>query len=381
MKILMVQKAKGFAGSENYLLKIIPKLKEKGIEVELLIIYETRYQKEIKDFVKPVEEQGIPFHQLEIKRNLSYRLLKDIHEIIKKNQYDIVHSHLPHADLWCGLVKFFFNSSFKLVSTKHSYDESYANEIGFINIKKRYDRFYWVSWLAEKFIDRSFCVSEALKRLFVELNICKKEKLDVIYHGIISKNDGVPSINKKHFAKHQLIMVGRLIDLKGHRFILKIMPRLIEQYETDICLLIAGNGTIKTKLEQMAIDLKVEKQVHFLGFRSDVFDLISQSDVSLCLSASEGFGLVILESFDAQTPVISFDVPACNEIIEHQKNGILIPPYDLNILYQEIVALIDHKTNAQQLIRKARKDLQEKFSFNHMVDQTIQFYHKVISNT
>lgn len=378
MKILMVQKAKGFAGSEKYLLKIIPKLKDKGIDAELLIIYETRYKKEIEDFIQPVKEAKITYYHIETKRNLSYRLLKDIHKIILSNKYDLIHSHLPHADLWCGLVKFFFRSKFKLVSTKHSYDEAYANEIGLIDIKKRYDRFFWVSWLAEKFIDRSFCVSKALKRLFVELNICKSDRVDVIYHGITPKYEEKSIVNKKPFAKHQLIMVGRLIDLKGHRFILQIMPKLIQKYGDDICLLIAGDGLIKAKLQQMTVDLKVQHQVHFLGFRSDVFDLISQSHISLCLSTSEGFGLVILESFDAKTPVISFDVPACNEIIEHQKNGILIPPYDVHILFNEIVNLLENKTNAQNLNLQANKDLLEKFSFDRMIDQTIQFYHKVI---
>jgi len=79
-----------------------------------------------------------------------------MNKIIQGKPYDLIHSHLPHADLWCGLIKFLFRHKLKLVSTKHSYDETYVNEIGLINLQKRYDRFYWVSWLAEKFIDRSF---------------------------------------------------------------------------------------------------------------------------------------------------------------------------------------------------------------------------------
>lgn len=377
MKILMVQKAKGFAGSEKYLLKVIPKLKEKGIEAELLIIYETQYHKEIEDFIQPVKEAKITYYQIETNSNLSFGLLKKINQVTKGKPYDVIHSHLPHADLWCGLVKFLFRSKTKLVSTKHSYDEAYANEVGFIDIKKRYDRFYWVSWLAEKFIDRSFCVSKALKRVFVELGIAKVNQLDVIYHGIELKSKETIVSKEKRLAKHQLIMVGRLIDLKGHRFLLQIMPKLVEKYGEALEVYIVGNGTIKTQLEKMAADLNVDSQVHFLGFQPNVFEWISNSDVSLCLSTSEGFGLVILESFDAQTPVISFDVPACNEIIEHQKNGILVPPYDTQILYNEIVNILENKTKATDLSSQAYQDVQHKFSFDQMVEETIDFYNRV----
>jgi len=373
----MVQKAKGFAGSEKYLLKIIPKLKEKGIEAELLIIYESTYQKAIEDFIEPMEAAQITFYRLETNSNLSYRLLKQIHQIIQKNNYDLIHSHLPHADLWCGLVKLFFQPGIKLVSTKHSYDEAYANEVGLINIKKRYDRFFWVSWLAEKMINRSFCVSQALKKLFVELGICKNDRVDVIYHGIEPKGEATFKAWEKSVC-YQIIMVGRLIDLKGHRFLLQIMPQLINKYGDQLEVHIVGDGPIKDQLQQMAIDLKVNQQVHFLGFQQDVFERLRKAHVSLCLSTAEGFGLVILESFDAQTPVIAFDVPACNEIIEHQKNGILVPPFNTQVLYNEIVELLENNVKSIDLSKQAHKDVRHQFSFDRMVDQTIQFYTKVL---
>jgi len=374
----MVQKAKGFAGSEKYLLKIIPKLKENGIEAELLIIYETQYHKEIEDFIQPVKAAQITYYRIETKSNLSFGLLKKINQVVKGKQYDLVHSHLPHADLWCGLIKLFFQRNMKLVSTKHSYDEAYANEVGLINIKKRYDRFFWVSWVAEKMINRSFCVSQALKKLFVELGICKAERVDVIYHGIVPKGETTFQANKKG-AKFQLIMVGRLIDLKGHRFLLQIMPQLIDRYGDKIEVHIVGDGPIKAKLKQMAVDLKVEEYVHFWGFQQDVFERISNAHISLCLSTAEGFGLVILESFDAQTPVIAFDVPACNEIIEHQKNGVLVPPYDTEVLYNEIVELLKDSNKALDLSKQAHIDLRKRFSYELMVEETIQFYRKVLS--
>jgi len=180
--------------------------------------------------------------------------------------------------------------------------------------------------------------------------------LTVLFDGIEPKGKTTYQLKEKQSTKHQLIMVGRLIDLKGHRFLLQIMPKLVEKYGDSIQVNIVGNGTIKDTLEKMSRDLKVDKYVHFLGFQSNIFDLISNSDISLCLSTSEGFGLVILESFDAQTPVIAFDVSACNEIIKHQKNGILVPPYD----------------------RQAHQDVRERFSFDRMVEETIQFYRSVL---
>lgn len=210
------------------------------------------------------------------------------------------------------------------------------------------------------------------------MGIAKADRLDVIYHGIETKLEETVVSKEKRLALHQLVMVGRLIDLKGHRFLLQIMPKLVEKYCEELQVYIVGNGTIKTQLEKMAVDLKVDQYVHFLGFQSNVFEWISNSDISLCLSTSEGFGLVILESFDAQTPVISFDVPACNEIIEHQKNGILVPPYDTQILYEEIVDLLENKTKSVSLSEQAYQDVRQGFSFDRMVEETVEFYKKVL---
>jgi glycosyltransferase involved in cell wall biosynthesis len=101
---------------------------------------------------------------------------------------------------------------------------------------------------------------------------------------------------------------------------LEIAKKVIEQNDNFHFVLI-GDGSLMHTYTQSTNQQK--KNIHFLGFRDDVKELISGFDVFLFTSKNEGFPLVLLEAMAAKIPILSNNFPSVNELLQHQKNGLI----------------------------------------------------------
>lgn len=371
-----MQKIKGLAGSENYLIQLLPELLKRGIQADFLAIYPKQYSTPVSLVTDKLEALGVKVHHLVNESDLSLGLLKRIHHIYRDGHYDMLSAHLVHADFWAAMTKLRHNRKMVIVSSKHGYDEEFMNKFGFDTKATFRNKYYWTAYVAERWINRSFSVSEGLRRLLIANGICKKDKLDLIYHGVEMDYLGSKEDPTKRFANRQISIVGRLIPLKGHRFVIDVMPRLLAKYP-DLKLVMIGNGSEQERLIQQVKELGVEHAVVFTGFRKDVMELTANSDIMIIPSIAEGFGFVFLEAFACRTPVIAFDVPAGNELIEDGISGSLVKPFDSEELYEKICWQIDHPELRAQMAAVSYKKLKEYYSIDRMVDETVDFFQKV----
>jgi hypothetical protein len=131
MRILFIQKEGGIFGAEQYHLQIIPALMKAGLSISFLRLY-TNYQLgKDSPFVLKLQEMHVPVHQVNIGRVPGFSDIRAVGKIIREGHYDIVHSHLIHADLYAAVCKILFRTTAKFVSTKHGYDNAYAARYGF----------------------------------------------------------------------------------------------------------------------------------------------------------------------------------------------------------------------------------------------------------
>src|SRR5690606_33724859 len=107
----------------------------------------------------------------------------------------------------------------------------------------------------------------------------------------------------------------------------------------NACLLIAGDGPLRTQLEAEAAALGLGDAVRFLGWRDDVAQLMHAFDLLLVPSIWEGFGLVILEAMTHQLPTVASAVSAIPEIVVDGETGLLVPPRDVDALAGALVSL------------------------------------------
>jgi len=373
MKVLITQKIIGIAGSENYLLQLVKGLAERDVDVEFLSLVPKGLKGSEEVFNDKISELDVKVHTIYYSFPF-FNTLQAIARLIKTKEYDLVHSHLIHADLLLAIAKKYF-TKFKLVSSKHGYQEWYNNKFGF-DPKFKIKNSYWrlARW-AEKQMDRSFAISKGLQNLYVGLGICKNEKLELIHYGFNFPD--IFNTGKYRFSEYQLAIVGRLTAFKGHRYAIEALE-IIKNKFSDLQLVVVGSGTLEEELKKLVSSKGLTPQVKFMGYNSDVREIMADSDVVLIPSIAEGFGVVVLEAFRSGKPIVAFNVPSLNEHIVHNHSGILVKPFDINAYASAIEELLTNKEKSNKLAKNGTEKLSNDYNFNLMMSRTIEFYQKVV---
>jgi glycosyltransferase involved in cell wall biosynthesis len=377
MKVLFIQKVKALAGSEKYFLALVPALIERGIQVEFLCVYNAFDQEMAKPFIAEYRKLNLPIHVLQTKSDKSiFRVLHFIKKVVNNGNFDLLHSHLIHADLWCALLRKTKQIKTTVVSTKHGFDEHYIANHGFDASFLKKNRYLRICKFAEREISASFAVSDGLKKLFIDSGIVvDKNRIRRIHHGFDLPELAENNEQNHRYAPQQIIVLGRIIPFKGHRYLFEAMPKIKYQFP-DVKLVIIGHGDedLIAELKEYAVDFGFSENILFQGYQANIYDYLQQSDLMVVPSIAEGFGLIFLEAYNAKIPLIGFDVPATNEVIVHEKTGVLVPLYNTEKLAKEINTILASKTKAKEYSEAGYLRLKNYFSLSRMVTETIQFY-------
>ena len=232
----------------------------------------------------------------------------------------------------------------------------------------------------KKKIARSFAVSNGLKQLFTESGISRTDRIETIHHGFDLPDNHHPPNSEYRFAQNQVVILGRIIPFKGHMKLIKALS-IVKAELGDFKLVIVGHGddNFIADLKQEIKVNQLESLVTFTGFQTNIYDYLNNSDLMVVPSVAEGFGLIFLEAMNSGLPIIGFDVPATNEIIEHETSGVLIPPYDEQQLGQAILELLGNEARRKALSEAAKNRLVSYFCLERMTKETLNFYNKTIS--
>lgn len=375
MKIMHLQKIAGVAGSENYLLQLLPHLREKGIHVEMTALVERLNMHENEGFIASLEESGITCHQILVGRYPDPRAAFKLASLLRARRFELLHSHLLFADVVAAMSGLMV-PKVRVVSTKHGFREVHIAKRGLSGHVNR-DSYWLLAKAAEHGIERCFAVSRGLKELYVESGICDASRIDVIHHGL--PETVIEDVTASRYAEHQVIVPGRLVEFKGHAHLLQAFPEVLARHP-DAVLIVVGDGTERQALQSLSQELGIENAVMFVGWQNNVLGWMSKSDVVVVPSIGEGFGLVFLEAYAAERPVVAFDVAASNEIIRHAETGFLVPPFDASKMASAIADLLDDPKLRTRFGCEGRRMLSEYFSFERVVQETLGFYMDTIGS-
>jgi glycosyltransferase involved in cell wall biosynthesis len=153
----------------------------------------------------------------------------------------------------------------------------------------------------------------------------------------------------------RVFMAARIERAKDHITALKAIALLRRQgREVELCL--AGGAvreSAQTSVESLTEELGIRDLVRFLGVRDDVPELMGASDVVVHSTNSEGFGNVVAEAMAAGVPAVATDIPACREVLDGGRCGLLVPRGDPLALAEAIRRIIDDKASRLQLVEAA----------------------------
>ena len=144
--------------------------------------------------------------------------------------------------------------------------------------------------------------------------------------------------------------------------------------EVNATLLISGEGPLEDELRSRAAVLDIADRVMFLGFRTDVADLIAAADVFCLSSVWEGVPLAAMEAVQLGTPVVATDVGGTGELIADRVSGRLVPPVDPSALAAAVTEVLADEDARRSYVEAARATLARDFSTERMLERLREIY-------
>ncbi len=184
-----------------------------------------------------------------------------------------------------------------------------------------------------KALDAFIVISQEIERELIQYGV-ESEKRVFIPNGVdVDKFEPVNETRKKELRERHLLPKGELVVFSGRLSpekrvdqLIKIWPKIYEKHP-QANLIILGTGPQEEKLKDIA-----GAGIHFTGMVDEVVDYLQAADIFVLPSSTEGLSNALLEAMSCGMPVISTDIGGTVDLIEHQKNGWLIPPDDTKAL-------------------------------------------------
>lgn len=176
-----------------------------------------------------------------------------------------------------------------------------------------------------------------------------------------------------------ILFVGRLTSQKGLEYLLEAFARILNSV-SDVRLLVVGDGPMRLRYQEMVRQLRIESQVTFVGSvpHDEIHQIYSLSDIFVLPSLSESFPNVVLEAMAMGKAVVSTKVGVIPEMLDDGETALLVSPRQTRELESAILRLLDNKRLAAELGQKARKLVEERYSWESVVALTISMYEEVL---
>jgi glycosyltransferase involved in cell wall biosynthesis len=218
----------------------------------------------------------------------------------------------------------------------------------------------------QRFADRTVLVTNNQRPKVIDGH--NSSRVAVLYNAIDSshpvKLSGEKGIRKAlgvATASKIITVVGRLSPEKGVDVFLNAL-KIVLNKKIDIHAIIVGDGQEKNALQKLTEDLGISKNVTFTGFSNTPGDYMLESDIIVLPSRSEGIPNVALEAMALGKPLIATAVGGTPEVVEHEKNGLLVPSEQPQTMADAIVRIVTDSALAEILAVNAKIRVKEHFS-------------------
>jgi len=360
VKVLHLQKVAGISGSEAHLLSLLPRLRERGWDVRLLMLHE--HEPGAWDFARELAARGVPLDEIPISGDVDPIAFLRLVAYLARERPRILHTHLVHADAYGQIAGTLAGVPVRF-STKHGFNEFREGRAFALA-----DR--GVAGLAHVHI----AISRGLARYLAETEGFDESGFEIVHYGIAPREKAAPYAGREP----RLLCVGRLIPIKGHIVLLRAFAQAKREVPA-LTLDIAGRGPLEPALKALARELGVAGSVRFLGYVAPVQRAIEEAAIVVVPSMGEGFGMVALEAMERARPVIAAGIGGLGELVRHGESGLLVEPGEAEPLARAIVELAGNLQRAAEMGWAGRRRALAEFLEERCADRTEILYRAALA--
>ena len=141
-----------------------------------------------------------------------------------------------------------------------------------------------------------------------------------------------------------------------------------------------GDGSERSRLERLAVDLHITDRVKFLGYVAPpaVYKEFAEAEIFCGLSRSEALGNVFLEAQAARSAVIATDVGGIPDIVKDRATGLLVPPDDVQGTTEALERVLSDKSFAMKLAAAGKFHAQD-FDWSAIAERYAEVYEELLS--
>lgn len=371
-------------GIARHVAELYPELVKLGHEIHLITV-------EVGQASMYEVVEGIHVHRVPVSHSNDF-----FHWVVNFNQsmghhggklineegpFDLIHAH----DWLVGDAAIALKHNFKipLIATIHATEQGRHN--GIHNDTQRYihgkeNLLAYNAW-------RIIVCTNYMRQEVARALASPWDKIDVIHNGIRAEKKQhhedfhAQEFRRQFAADHEKIVyyVGRMTYEKGVSVLLNAAPKVLSEMGGYVKFVIVGGGNTDN-LKRQAGDLGIWHKCYFTGFITDEYldRFQTIADCAVFPSLYEPFGIVALESFASRVPVVVSDTGGFPEVVQHTKTGVVTWVNNPDSLAWGILEVLKNPGYRQWLVDNAYEDLQRRFSWPKLAQQTEAVYQRVV---
>lgn len=360
LKILHTEWSDGWGGQERRILLECEGLIARGHHVEIA----TRESCWIS---QEAGRRGIPVSHFSMARKFDLSGIRQLKTYLKNGSFDVVHTH-SGIDAWIGGIAAKWAGTPALVRTRHLFMPFHRGPLNFVHYLP----------------DRLFCLGDTMRAMLVDE--CRFPANEVVNIPTGIDFDLFRPQRSRSEVRRELeigdeeflvLIVGVLRGVKRHDVAIEGFARFLKAGGRGK-LILAGDGPMRSNMEELVRTLGIESHARLLGHRTDVPDLMGAADTLLLTSRSEAQSQALTQGIGLGIPAVATAVGGVPEVVVHEKTGLLVPPGDMDAVAAALLRLATHSDLRQRLGEAGKAHAYARYSLSAMLDATEAAYRDIL---
>ena len=320
---------------------------------------------------KPIEALGIPLIRIPQRVN-PFRRLIEIVNALHAYQPRLIHGWHLFSSVYAGLAARILGVK-SIAGVRNAYQSFNHNAL-----ESRL-----TLWISDTIIANSKTTADFIKGKVNSRWQSVYAVQNAVEENFIDRNEIRNMLSGKYKIQDDLIWIGsigRLDPLKRFDLLLQVLSKLRDTGEQFHFILI-GDGPERGKLERLIIDLGLSSYVTFTGEIPQAGRWLKAMDIFAFTSVDEGMPNVIMEAATAELPIVTWKLPFYEELLENEKNALLVDAEDTMAFTKAIIKLIEFPGLRNKIGQAAKKHMLTSFSLDHYIQNMTSVYESVLKTS
>lgn len=318
--------------------------------------------------VERLKNIGVETFVIEMKNPFDVKAAFELSRLCKKLGIDLIHTQFLREN-YIAILSKIFNPRIKVIYTNH-----------FVMANNRIQKFF--NRLMTQFNSGIIAVCNVGRDMLIS-NGNKASIIEVIFNGVDVAywKEPVESTLRKELKiggdEFVILCASRFAHDKGHKYLVDSIKLLKDMTNRKFKCVLAGDGPLLDDIKKQVAELGLQDDIIFIGFRSDMKNLYTGSDLYVNSSEHEALSFLIIEALASGLPVVATNMGGNSDIINPITNcGLLVEYNNPESMAKGILKLMEDENLYRKFKENAYKAVDEFFNLDKVVDKTYNLYEK-----